>query len=162
MIIRFVKNQEKPNTIICQRSDGSSSFAKLYSGLEIHDLAHYVVESELNMTTAFYGLVARGFDIEDFGMDRELRPKELLPSGLSDQALQAEHIVNLLQVEFSEPGNAFNFIDTLRAILLEKGIRFPQALNEESLGRIRARLKELMTQWNSLPYGSGIQLSFAN
>ena len=40
----------------------------------LHDLIHYVVETTLGYREAFFGLLAAGWDIQDFGaIDRRLK-----------------------------------------------------------------------------------------
>ena len=100
--ITFKKHQNKPNTLSCTRQDGSKTWSKIHPGLAIHDLIHYAVETTLDFQNAFYGLLAQGFNIEDFSLPRAERPVELLPKNLPSEALYTEFLVGLFQMEFQK------------------------------------------------------------
>ncbi len=160
MIIALKKRKHKPSTLSCTRTDGSVSWTKLQRGVETHDLAHFAVETTLGFTGAFYGIIARGFDISDFELPREQRPQTLIPANLPEQAIQTEHIVNLLQIEFFNSGEDPDFISTLRSALAAKNIRFPENLDQYELENIRSRFGELLMQWRSLGEGETMELEF--
>ena len=160
LTLQFRKGDNKPSTLTCVRPDGSRTWTRLHPGIEIHDFAHYAVESELRFRNAFYGTIAKGFDIGDFEIQREQRPVELLPHNLSLEAHQTEHIVNLLQIHHGNPSKDFDFIDTLKDILEDKEIDFPEALNEERLDKVFNRLTELLRDWENLRPGESLELNF--
>jgi len=160
MIITLKKGKHKPSTLSCTRTDGSVSWTKLQRGVETHDLAHFVIETSLGFTDAFYGIIARGFDISDFELPREQRPRALIPANLPEQAIQTEYIVNLLQVEFFNSGENPDFINTLKNTLAEKNIHFPENLDQHALENIRIRFGELLMQWESLAEGETMELEF--
>ena len=160
MLIQFKKGNAKPSVLKCIRSDESSTWTSIQSAIEFHDLAHYVVETELGFSNAFYGLVADGYNMEDFELPREQRPKQLLPANLPVEALQTEHIVNLLQVGQNTTDSEMDFLKTLRDILREKKIAFPDKLDVTSLRSIQLRLKGLLLSWKQLEPGDSLQLSF--
>lgn len=160
VIIRIKKRKGKPSILTCIRSDKSVTWTKLHPGIELHDIAHFVVESELGFLDAFYGIVADGFDIGDFELPVEKRPSELIPANLSQHALQTEHIVNLLQIDFSSTDNDSDFISNLKLILAEKNIEFPKELNQISLKRIQDKFHELRLEWELLGENETTELIF--
>ena len=160
MIVQFTKGNSKPSTLKCIRSDDSSTWTKIQPAIEFHDLAHYVVETELGFMNAFYGLVATGYSIQDFDLPREQRPEALLPANLPVEALQTEHIVNLLQVGQNQSEPEMDFLNTLKKILEEKNIEFPEKLDTTSLRSIQLRLKGLLLSWKQLEPGDSLKLSF--
>ena len=103
LTITLSKEIGKRTILKCTRKDGSSTFAKLYPNLEIHDIAHYVVEQHLGFRNAFYGLLAKGYTIEDFQLPKAERPSALHPKNLHPEALITEHLVNLIQTHFGSP-----------------------------------------------------------
>lgn len=160
MRIEFHKgNPPKLSVLRCIRNDGSNTWTKIEPAIEFHDLAHYVVETELGFVNAFYGLLARGFDIADFEMPRDKRPEELRPPNLHVEALQTEHIVNLLQI--SQQRDSAEFLPMLGEILAEKDIPFPASLNKQSLNSIQLRLKGLLLRWGRLREGESLHLQFS-
>ncbi|MEW7289126.1 hypothetical protein [Aquimarina sp. 2304DJ70-9] len=150
MIIRLKKGIEKPSTLTCIRKDQSSTWSKLHKGTETHDLAHYAVEKIMGYTNAFYGILNEGYDIADFELPKNKRPEPLQPKNLHPSALQTEHIVNLLQVEFLNSGEDSNFIASLRSILEDDSIPFPEDLDNNKLNQIRQLYSELLFKWGAL------------
>lgn len=71
----------------------------MYPGIEAHDQGHFAMEKVLGFKNAFYGMIARGANIEDFELPREQRPEEVIPENLRPEALISEHFVNLLMVK---------------------------------------------------------------
>ena len=98
------KSIKKSSVLTITRSDGSSTWSKLYKGLETHDLAHYAVEKTLCFKHAFYSIIDNGFNISDFAAPRQQRPFAVRSENLHTEAIVTEHIVNLLEVEFLNSG----------------------------------------------------------
>lgn len=160
MLVQFKKEIHKPSTLTCIRDDGSKTWTKMHPGIEIHDIAHFVVEKALGFKDAFYGTIAKGYNIGDFELPRDERSKDLIPSNLSVQARQVEHIVNLIQVFLFNQDAEGDILASMRNILDEKGIDFPKALGREKMLRILKRIKRLMAKWESLEAGEIIELEF--
>ncbi|GAB5472093.1 MAG: hypothetical protein Mars2KO_01920 [Maribacter sp.] len=161
MNLRIQLKKKHHNTTIlnCIRSDGSNTFTKLPLNLEIHDIAHYVVEKQLGFTHAFYGLLALGYEIGDFQLPREERPQALQPKNLHPEALMTEHLVNVLQIDFQCPAaDQLDLIKTIGTILKENNLAFPEQLNQERLRDIREELKRLMRNWEQVEVGGHLEL----
>lgn len=101
MIIRFKKgknrHKHRPDTLTCIRDDGTVTWTHIHRGFVQHDFAHYVVETTLGFQNAFFGLVAKGYDIPDFSLPTSERPFKI-----PKEAMVAEPIVALLQAELWE------------------------------------------------------------
>ncbi|MBK9932330.1 MAG: hypothetical protein IPP04_21060 [Saprospiraceae bacterium] len=55
MTIQFTKGDTaRRSTIFCIREDGSSTYSYLHPGIEVHDLAHYAVETILSFDQSFW------------------------------------------------------------------------------------------------------------
>ncbi|MFL5596220.1 MAG: hypothetical protein ACJ77S_02045 [Gemmatimonadaceae bacterium] len=71
MIIRIKKNADGRTSLSCTRPDGTTTWQRQEGGqarfFPRHDLTHYAVESVLGIRNGFYGLVASGWDLSDFG-----------------------------------------------------------------------------------------------
>ena len=160
MLIEFKKMESEQFVLTCTRDDGSVTWAKLKPRMEYHDLAHFVVEKELQLRNAFYGMVEQGHDIQDFEIARDQRPDELIPANLSKESIQTEHIVNLLMSETLNYGQDENFLERLRTILEDNNISFPVVLTDESLERIRKHYKTLVEQVSQLSIDEKITLSW--
>src|SRR5262245_18035 len=112
MKVQIKKGRGGPHTLACVRSDGTRTWSRLHPFFPEHDLTHYAVESVLAFNEAFFGLIASGWDIEDFN-----RPStaERIPA----QALLAEQIVGLFDVERGQ-GARLSTQD-FNTLLAEKG-----------------------------------------
>ena len=99
MKIQFIKLKGKPSILNCIRENGTNTWAKMYPGIEAHDLGHYAVETILEFKNAFYSMIAQGTNIEDFELPRKQRPAKVLPQNLDAEAFISEHLVNLLMTK---------------------------------------------------------------
>jgi hypothetical protein len=146
-----------------ERADGSRTWQRQErhaAFFAAHDLTHYAVESVLGLREAFYGLVAMGWDFDDF-----LPPYPRGPLGA--EALWAETLVGLLDVERgTTPAGetmmaADEFDAQLHAKLAEAGLEVPRTLDEARLAEIRARRDALLREWTALPPGDTMRLVIA-
>ncbi len=148
-----------PSSILTvKRADGTYTWTRLYPGLEVHDLAHYAVEDVLGLEHAFYGILAQGYNIEDFEAPREERHPDLQPKNLKPEALQTEHLVNLLLTELQTGELLDGFLSQLSTILTESGLPPMTELTTENLSAIRSCLNELCTCWRATKTGETLEL----
>ena len=153
MIIRFKKGKHqwkhKPDTLTCVRDDGSITWSHLHRGFVHHDFAHYVVETTFGFENAFFGLVARGYDIPDFSEPKSTRPFEI-----PREAMEAEPIVSLLQAEVldgkTDRGRVFRDHSSSLSI----------RVTDEQLAVMRQKMRKLLQQWQDLQPGEAMMLQF--
>lgn len=155
--LSFRKEAAKPTVLTFRRSDGSQTWSMLRLPIG-HDLAHYAVETVLQLRQAFFGLLDQGFSTDDFELPRERRQQALLPANLPLEALQTEHIVALLQTEWA-CGRNVSFTSDLMQSLTDKGLAYPHQLTAERLEEIRKTYSALMNQWDKLPAGQQLNLA---
>jgi len=160
MIIQFKKYRDKQSTLTCIRSDGTRTWDKLQVDFELHDLAHFAIETELGFTNAFYGLLAKGYNIQDFLLPVEQRPQALISKNLPVESLQTEHIANLLLIDHFQKNIGSDFIDQLKGMLKEDGLAFPEILTQERLEKINNSFEELISKWNALEEEGMLELTF--
>src|SRR5438477_11723545 len=69
--IRIKKNSDGRTSLSCTRADGTTTWQRQEGGQAAffprHDLTHYAVETVLAHRNGFYGLVAAGWALSDFG-----------------------------------------------------------------------------------------------
>lgn len=90
MKIVFKKEPNKPPVMRCIRADGSETWMcskNQGAYFAVHDMLHYAVETVMGYATAFYGMVAGGRDLDDFGAD--------IPH--TGEAFMAEELVGVIQ-----------------------------------------------------------------
>ncbi len=158
MVLQFLKEESKPHTLKAIRSDGSITWFTSKNSSAFfaeHDLCHFVVETVLGYTTAFYGMIASGANFEDFNTPAApVKGEEY-----SDEAMQAEQIVGLIQ----QGGNDQNYDQFcgMLDITFMHGVHRPKPKIElEQYLAIREYLGELYLTWRNLSSGEVLELIF--
>ncbi len=109
----------------------------------------------LSHCDGFYGLVAAGWDLSDFGAPW---PRGKIPP----EADSSEAIVGFLDIE--RASGALAGADQLNALLAqrcaERGRAAPVPISDEELQQIRRKRGELFAQWESVPPGGTLELTF--
>lgn len=159
LTVLLKKKTDGSAALSCRRADGSVTWQRQEGAqgrfFPLHDLTHFAVETELDYAKGFFGLVADGWDLTDFGRPW---PRGELPA----QALLAELIVGFLDGE--RAAGARWSIDELRAstasYAVQSGRPVGFELRETDLDRIRARRGQLFAQWAALGAGETLELTF--
>jgi len=155
MEIRFIKHTNGNHVLSCKRNDGSETWKHVSDFFISHDIAHYTAETIIPLNNAFFGMIATGIDISEFDLPRDQRNVQL-----TEEAILAEHLVNLLVIEFSQ-GKMENFLEVFSGIYKEHiGTDLYQLVTELKLGEIRNRLEELMQQWYAMEETKTMTLLF--
>ena len=156
MIIRFKKgknqSKHKPDTLTCIRDNGSVTWTHLHRGFAPHDFAHYVVETTLGYKSAFFGLVAKGYDIPDFS-----KPKAKRPFEIPEEAIDLEPLVGLLQTDLLENlrGNTAH-----SELFRDHSASLPIGITDAQLETMQQKLQVLLQQWHDLQPGESMTLQF--
>ncbi len=152
--LKIILKKKLPQTIFeLHRKDKSFTFSKIHPGMEYHELGHWAVESILQLQNSFYGLVNKGYNIEDFEKPREQRVEALLPKNLPSESIFTEHYVNLLMTELNSGKNK-NFYTQLLSICAEKNINPPSNFTQQQVEKIRSTYESKVKFWKELPLGT--------
>jgi hypothetical protein len=160
MKIRITKRADGGSVLSCTRNDGTVTWQRQRGKnavfFPLHDLTHYAVESTLGHEAGFYGLVAEGWDIGDFGSPWPRGP-------MPDDALASELIVGFLDAERAG-GVTWTAADLNEkaALYNAEHDRPPKwkALTDDDLTRVRSAARELIARWRALDPGEMIELQF--
>ncbi len=147
MTIQLKKGKDGPSSLSCVRADGTRTWARVQPFFPAHDLTHCAVESVLGFDEAFFGLVASGWDLDDFaqpGAARRFPP----------QSLWAEHVVGLIERDIAHDAREMN--DAL-ALSLGEGVL---TVSDDQLGGILALRTRLIEQWEQLAPGETLAVEF--
>jgi len=137
-----------------QRGDGAK--ARFFV---IHDLTHWAVESVLGHRRGFYGLVADGWDITDFGAPW---PRGPMPSDMDP----SEAIVGALDTERAsgEPMSAADLNAAIARMHADRreGPRpvAADAVSDAQLDRIREHVREQFARWLQVSPGDTLEVAF--
>ena len=155
MRIHLKKGRDGPSTLACIRADGSRTWGKEHPFLPLHDLTQCAVESVLAFDQAFFGLIAAGWDIDDFASPGAMKKLPL-------QALLAEHIVAVLDRErgLLHPMTAAEVNDAVVASLTPSDRPRFEPITDAQLATVRAFRHELAARWHGLPPGATLEIEF--
>jgi hypothetical protein len=139
----------------CERADGSVTWqrhpAKNSRFFPPHDLTHYAVETTLGFRDAFYGLVASGWELSDFGHPW---PRGRLPA----EAGVAEFLVGCLDLE--RLSGEVQTVEEVNAGGTRQCGDAWQPITEDQLARLRSLTHELTARWHALPPDGELALDF--
>jgi hypothetical protein len=158
--IRIKKNPDGRTSLSCTRADGTTTWQRQQGGQAAffprHDLTHYAVETVLGHMSGFYGLVAAGWDLSDFGTPW---PRGRIPA---DGNL-TEMIVGFFDLErrTGEIGLAKDLNETLSQFCGENSLPAPRMLTDDDLNRVRQKRGELFARWEAVKPGEALELPFA-
>jgi hypothetical protein len=145
--IRFKKKNDGSAVITAIRADGSSTHHSIGSAGgygPVHDFCHYAVETYFDIQRGFYGLLAEGWNIDDF----ETGVRGPIP----DEAAFAERLAGALSQSL---GGAQRF--TADDVNLTVG---SAAVTEEQLPQIEKQVFELCARWRALEHGETLELTY--
>jgi len=159
LTIRIKKNTDGTSALSCTRADGSvtwqSNHGETGRFFPRHDLTHYAVETLLEHRRGFYGLVAEGWDMTDFGTPwpRGPLPVDADPSELIVGFFDGERAGNVrwTAAELKEKVDLYNEIHHSDVVV---------DLTDDQLAAIRARRAELFAMWDAVPQGEALELEF--
>lgn len=159
MTIRIKKNKDGSSAMTCIRNDGTRTWQRQEGAkgrfFPYHDLTHYAVETVLGYGKGFYGLVAAGWDLADFGSPW---PRGPLPLDIDP----SEQIVGLLDIERStgKKWTAAALNEQYAAAYSEPGDAPPVSVTDEQLHSIRRIMNDLFERWSRLTPGAALELDF--
>jgi hypothetical protein len=155
MRIELKKGKDGPSTLACVRRDGTRTWARLHPFFPLHDLTHYAVESVLGFDSAFFGLVASGWAIDDFGQPGA-------SSRLPPEAQWAEAVVGILDRErvAGRICRATEVNELLASIAQGQGVAPFRALTDGELETIRRLRDELHGRWLAVEPGGTLVVLF--
>jgi len=159
LLIQIKKKIDGSAALSCRRVDGSLTWQRQEGAqgrfFPLHDLTHYAVETVLGCARGFYGLVAEGWDLTDFGKPW---PRGPLPA----EALAAELIVGFLDGERAEGAewSAEEFNANAATYYVEHGLSGAFVISDEQLREIRRKRGGLFARWAALPAGATLELPF--
>jgi hypothetical protein len=158
--VRLKKNTDGTAALTCVRPDGTSTWQSPKGAqghfFALHDLTHYAVESTLGVTRGFYGLLASGWDISDFG-----KPEKR--GQMPPEAGWVELIVGFLDMEraMGEMYSAAEWSEKARLYYETNGGQPVRDLSDDELNAIRDRRREVFSQWAAVPPGGTLELDFS-
>jgi hypothetical protein len=160
MRVKMTKRRDGGAVLSCTRDDGSVTFQRHQgrnaSFFPIHDLTHFAVETTLGHQRGFYGLLADGWEIGDFGSPWPRGP-------MPPETITSELIVGFLDAERASHTrwSAADLDDKAKLYFAERHVDARWTpLSDDDLARVRAAAAELISRWHSLADGDALDLEF--
>lgn len=144
---------------MCERSDGSRTWSELVSLPIAHDFVHFAVETYLKFDGGFFGLIKKGWEIDQFGsVDSSLGVKRPIPA----EAIALECMVGVFDIMIRS--GVFHDSVTLNKMVglsCEQCKVAPTAdLSDLDVREVLNRFTALLTRWNTLAVGESLSLTF--
>jgi hypothetical protein len=150
LLIRIKKGKDGPDCLTCLRPDGSSTWQRVSDFFPLHDLSHLAVETALELADGFYGMVAQGWNLEDFAAPKGER------TAFPIVTVPFEDVVMLFQREYRE--GRFYSVEEMNALF--SALPTPWEITSEQAERIRTLLRELAEQWERVQVGESLKAPF--
>ena len=142
----------------CHRADGTITGQRSGEFFVRHDIHHYAVETTLGLDRAFYGYVAKGWDIQDFGTPW---PKGKMADEDFPQLMLAEMFAAALdRDQFGDPLTAGQLNGQLQQYSKEHSLASFTLVSENELNVARKRVSDILSCWQALPEGQTMELRF--
>lgn len=145
MRIRITREHGR-HRIICIRADGSFTQSETGPSLPHHDLAHYVAERALGLTSGFFGQIEAGRSIAELSDPQVIRT-------LPREAWQAEVLARTLQGSNSGAVKPDQVQDLLAA---EEGKEL--CISPDQAERMELTFRDLLREWQEVPEGGSLEL----
>jgi hypothetical protein len=159
LLFRLKKRADANAQLTLIREDGTYSSGAVGPAegyMPVHDITHYVIEQTLGLSEGFLGLVASGWEINDFGVKGTAKL-------LSSETMFAENAAGELsrQMLMREPSSAEDFMWVIDVKLQQHspGYKGP-VFTKELLEQIRTRIREEWVRWRELPPNGTLELTF--
>lgn len=160
LTVRIKKNTDGSAALSCTRADGTVTWQRQQGAQGLffprHDLTHFAVETVLGHRRGFFGMVADGWNISDFGppWPRGPIPHDMDPSELIVGFLDAERASGTRweAADFNDKAAIYYRDHRLEAT--------PPTLTDHDLARIRQRRAELFAEWEAVAPGGTLELTF--
>jgi hypothetical protein len=159
LVIRIKKKRDGSAALSCLRADGTVTWQRQEGAqgrfFPRHDLTHYAVETVLGRSRGFYGLLAEGWNLTDFGKPWPRGP-------LPPEAACSELLVGFLDRERAAgtQWSAAEFNSSGTSYFAQQGLSGACVVTDAELDQVRERRRELFAQWAALPPGDTLELRF--
>ncbi|HKW09168.1 MAG TPA: hypothetical protein VJO33_02245 [Gemmatimonadaceae bacterium] len=165
LTIRFKRHPDGTSSLTCVRADGSTTWQRQKGSLgqvfPPHDLTHFAVETTLGYGRGFYGLIADGWNIEDFAKPW---PKGPIPEEAQEVELivgffdtERRSLTQMTETEFND--HAVRYLEA-RGSTKPGSLCTAPRLTTDEIESVRRCRADLFTRWAQLGPSEVLELSF--
>jgi hypothetical protein len=157
MKILLTKISDQKHVLDIVRDDGSRDSVDLESKtFLLHDFLHYSVESLAELKNSFWGQLASGKTFEQMA----LRDEGTMMQNLSSEDAMTEAIVGALTGAMQGPNEPERVFIGLKNLFDAQSRPIPEWLTANFIEQIKEKMRRLVGEWRSVPYGSRMELDF--
>lgn len=164
LLIRIKRHTQGAVSLTCVRDDGSTTWQRFEGPTAMvfpgHDLTHYAVETTLGFRHGFFGLVAEGWNIQDFAtpwprgeIPAEAREVELIVGFFDSEQRQG---ASWTALEFEAHAELFVGAAAARGKAAPPRTR---VLTDDDIVAVRASRDALLQTWQATPPGGELTLT---
>ena len=137
-----------------RRADGTGESLELETKTFLfHDFLHFAVESEAGLSNSFYGLLAQSESYAALSA-------EGAQSDMRKEIGMTERIVGALTGAIKGDIAPKEVIVGLKNMSDAYGDTLPEWITPEFVVKVKERMKKLLGEWNSTPFGQTMELYF--
>lgn len=154
LVIRLTRISPTHHTFAYVGANGTEHALKLETKTYLfHDLLHFAVESEAKLAQSFYGRLAQGKSYEELTSIED-------PDVLTENSI-VERVVGALTGYFKDPKDPEEFVRRVVHFLETSEYKAPVWINESFVMAVQERMRRLQGEWNKLPFGQTMTLTFS-
>ena len=155
MQIQLLKISDERHALRIVRSGGAFDEVECETRRNlVHDLLHYAVESEADLTTGFWGNLAAGLTLAD------MNDRTGAPLGAAAPEMAAiEQIVGALSGAV-KGRSAAEMVAGMRRFAEALGTTMPAWLTERFVEAVQERMRQLLGRWRATSYGATMTLDW--
>ncbi len=153
--IRFCKLSDERHVLEIERGNGARERVTCETrSYLVHDLLHFAVESEAQLSNGFWGLLARGKTLAD------MNDRSGTAMGVESSELPLiEQIVGALSDVVKGRGTS-EIVEALRSYARLCETVAPTWITEAFIDGVRERMRQLVGRWKATPVGSALELEW--
>lgn len=138
----------------CRRADGTETWSRVHPFYPTHDLSHFAVETALGLRQGFFGLIAGGWDLDDF-IQKQVAAK------LPVEAFWAECAVGVTELLGRDgPPPLAEWSAALAESVAGQKLPPFRAVTGAEYDHLNTLRADLLSQWGVLPVGGTLTLTF--
>jgi hypothetical protein len=158
MKISLTKITDSRYEFLCVREDGSKEIRTLeVKTFLVHDFLHLVVESQAGLHKSFWGLLGSGMTFDQLGGNEDMKMADA--SHFSEVAT-TEMVVGAFTSLYSGIATVEQMISGIKNMCEAQSRPYPEWLTAEFAQKVLSRMRMLVGEWNTLPRGATMHLSF--
>jgi hypothetical protein len=161
MKIQLTKNSDLRHHLEIVRDDGSRDGTDLESkAFVVHDFLHYAIETEAGLRSSFWGQLRAGRTFAEMAEIAVATPVEMMVQNLGNEDAVTEAVVGVLTGALQNDTPSEMVLWSMRNLFNAQKREVPAWLTPDAIAMVKEKMRQLLGEWRSLPYGKVMELEF--